>query len=108
MDYEVALAPDLGISSTDFIAAWNRTPECRAAAEARASTAPPAQFDPALAHAAIAALIGVATSVAGNALYDLLLQATANAGARKRTQIRRITKPDGTEVLVITIEEETR
>lgn len=35
MDYQIALPPDLGLSPTDFVVAWNDTPACRAVAEAR-------------------------------------------------------------------------
>lgn len=34
MDYQLALAPDLGLSPADFVAVWNVTIECRTAAEA--------------------------------------------------------------------------
>ena len=44
MDYQIALAPDLGLSAQDLVTAWNEAPECRALAEARLDDQPARDF----------------------------------------------------------------
>ena len=35
MDYQLVLSPEIGLSSADFVAAWNVSTECRVVAEAQ-------------------------------------------------------------------------
>lgn len=112
MDYQIALPPDLDISPADFVTAWNETEACRAAAEATLSTQKGAAFDPTL-DMAIFLLSTVSIGLATNAIYDLLKEALRKAQDRKghknthkRTQITKFDQPDGTHLLVVTIEEE--
>jgi hypothetical protein len=78
MAYMIALDPDLDVSPSAFVAAWNSLPACRATAEARLDVPPSAQYDPFLAEM-LPVLSGVALGLATNALYDLLLAALTNA-----------------------------
>ncbi len=77
MEYQIALSPDLGLRSSDFIAAWNEDAESRNVAEARLSTSASAHYDPTLA-AAIDLLLAVGTGVASNVLYDLIKKVLVN------------------------------
>jgi hypothetical protein len=67
MDFYVALAPDLGLSSQDFIDTWNDTIECLGLAEAEHIAQPPQGFplDPQLAQQGIVLLTGAARVVGG-------------------------------------------
>jgi len=106
MDYQIALSPELGLSTADFVAAWNQAPEFRAVAEARVSESSGAQYDPALLVGAVALLGGVALNVASNAIYDLIKQVLAKRGVRQRTEIMQFDQPDGSRLLVVKIVEE--
>ena len=106
MDYQIAFSPDVGVSTADFVAAWNATPECQAVAEAQLGQPSHTQYDPALLGGAVAVLGGVALGVVSNAVYDLIKNALIKQGVRKRTEIQQFKQPDGTELLVVTIVEE--
>ena len=100
MDYQIALSPDLDLSSDDFIAAWNDTPECRDVAEARLAEPTSVQCDP-FAAAAVAVLSGVVIGVAANALYDLIKKALTKKGVTKQTEITQLEQPDGSRLLIV-------
>src|SRR5919206_5302420 len=104
MDYQIALPPDLGLSPADFVTTWNETSECRTTAEATLSTPPGTRFDPSLLDGAIAVLSTVSVGVATNAIYDLIKQVLVKKGVHKRTQVIKQDQPDGTHLLVVTIE----
>jgi hypothetical protein len=46
MNYRIALSPDLGISSEDFVSTWNESPECSAVADARVEARTTRSFEP--------------------------------------------------------------
>lgn len=46
MDYQIALAPDLGLHPADFVADWNATDKARAIAEARFAPSSKTSYDP--------------------------------------------------------------
>ena len=106
MDVHLALAPGLGLSAADFCQAWNDTPPCRAAAEARPAEPDAVQFNPELVSAAVTLLGTVAVGLATNALYDLIKAALLQRGVHKRTDLIQIDPPDGTRLIVIAIVEE--
>ncbi len=106
MDYQITFAPDLALNPSDFVAAWNNTPQCRDVAEARLGASTSAQFDPDLIAGGVAVLSSLALGVASNALYDLIKQALVRQGVRKRTEITRLDQPDGSRLLVVTAVEE--
>jgi hypothetical protein len=112
--YQIALSPDLDISPEEFANAWNETAESRSVAEAQLSEAKGAQFDPTL---IAGILISVGTGVAGNLLTDLIkgiiqrlrdkkgAQSSQGAQTHKHTHIEQMKKPDGTEMLIVDIDE---
>jgi hypothetical protein len=106
MDYQIALAPDLGLSARAFSEAWNDTPECRAAAQARLAGPTAEQYNPDLIAGAVAVLGSVAVGLATNALYDLIKAALLKRGVRKRTEMIQLDQPDGTRLIVVQIVEE--
>ena len=63
-------------------------------------------FDPTLGVAVIELLLVLTGGVAGNALYELIRTALVGQGVRKRTTIVEHSRPDGTRLLVVTVEEE--
>lgn len=107
MDYQIALPPELGVSPAEFIAAWNADAKCRAVAEAHIEHPSGVQYDPVLVAAGLAVLAGLASGVAGNALYDLLKELLFRQGVRKRMEIMQLEQPDGSRLLVVTIIRET-
>lgn len=106
MEYQVALSPELGLSPQDFADAWNKTPECRAVAQAKLSQPARAQFDPTVMAAVLTVVSGVAGGIASNILYDMIKERLAEQGVRKRTEIVEMVQPDGSRLLVVTIREE--
>jgi hypothetical protein len=106
MEYQIALAPELGLCPQMFADAWNERPDCRAVAQARLSRPSSAQYDPALLTVTLTVLSSLALGVAGNALYDLIKKLLMEQGVRKRTEIVQVEQPDGSCLLVITIVEE--
>jgi uncharacterized protein YjhX (UPF0386 family) len=112
--YQIALSPDLDITSEEFTNAWNETPEARALAEARLIEAEEKQFDAAL---IAGILISVGTGVASNLLTDLItdviqrlrnkkgVQSSQGTPSHKHTHIEQLKKADGTEMLIVDIDE---
>src|SRR5579863_6774208 len=102
MDYEIILSPDLGISAEEFTAAWNETTETHAIAEAHLSTPKGAQYDPTL---IIAIIISVTSGVATNVISDQINKLLEKRKGHKHTHIKQTTKRDGTERLIVDIDE---
>jgi hypothetical protein len=112
--YQIALSPDLHISLEEFATAWNEDDIAQTFAEAHLSQAKGTQFfDPML----VTVLLTVGTGVATNLLSDLIegviqrltdkknTQSNQGTPSHKHTHIEHIKKPDGTEKLVIDIDE---
>ena len=112
--YQIALSPDLHISLEEFASAWNEDDVARTFAEAHLSQTKGTQFfDPML----VTVLLTVGTGVATNLLSDLIegviqrlidkknTQSGQGKPAHKYTHIEQIKKPDGTEMLVVDIDE---
>lgn len=106
MDYAIVFSPDLHLNAADFVAAWNEATDCRTVAKANVSTTSPGQFDPTLFDGTMVLLGGLALNVASNALYDLIKAVLVKQGVRKRTVIKQLDQPDGSRLLVVTIEEQ--
>jgi hypothetical protein len=106
MEYQVALSPELGLSSEDFVRAWNETAACRAVADASVTSPRSAQFDPSLLGVTLTIASSLALGAAGNALYDLIRELLMGRGVRRQTEIVQIEQPDGSRLLVVTITEE--
>jgi hypothetical protein len=78
---EIVLAPEVGRNAFQFVTAWNATPDCRAAAEARLPGLAGASglvFDPSRLTGDMAVLSRLGASDAG--LDDLVRKALAGAG----------------------------
>src|SRR5215471_2799661 len=109
--YQIALSPDLHISLEEFATAWNEDDIARTFAEAHLSQSKGTQFfDPML----VTVLLTVGTGVATDLLSDLVKGAiqrlmdkksTPGTPAHKHTHIEHVAKPDGTEMLVVDIDE---
>jgi len=112
--YQIALSPDLDITPEEFANAWNETTEARAVAEAQLSESKGVQYDPTLIAGIV---IGIVTNVASSALYDLIkdviqqlrdkkgAQSSLGIPTHKHTHIERIKNPNGSEMLVVDIDE---
>jgi len=112
--YQIALSPNLDIPPEEFASTWNETPQTRVIAEARFTEAEGVQFDAAL---ITGILISVGTGVTINLLTDLIkdiiqrlrdknsVQTSQVTPTHKHTHIERIKKPDGTEMLIVDIDE---
>jgi len=93
------LSPDLGLSPTEFVIAWNEEEECRAVAAARLTPPASQQYDFNL-FADI--LLGVVMNIASSALYDLIKKALARRGVPSdHIHIETLKKPDGPRFLVV-------
>lgn len=95
--------PDLELSPTQFVAAWNEEKECRDAAVAR--LVPPAsqQYDLTLFAEIVLSLV---INMASSTIYDLIKKAVARRGVPSRhIHIEVLQKPDGTRFLMIDSEE---
>ena len=112
--YQIALSPDLHISLEEFANAWNEDDIARTFAEAHLSQAKGTQFfDPML----VNVLLTVGAGVASDLLSDLIkgviqrlidkknAQSGQGTPAHKHTHIDQIKKPDGSEMLVVDIDE---
>jgi len=112
MDCHIAFAPDLGLSSQDFIAAWNETPEWRALAEAQLIIQPPQGFplDPQLVQQGLVLLSGAAGVVGGlalDALKDVVKEKLTKYLKQKLSKkpsikVESIRQPGGAYLLVVT------
>jgi hypothetical protein len=107
MAYQIALSPELGLTPADFVTAWNADSECRKLAEVRLS--PPAagtSFDPTIMNVAIDLLIALGTNVTSSAIYDLVKKLLEKKGKPgKHTHMLEMKKPDGTQIVVVDIDE---
>jgi len=101
MDYQIVLHPDLGLSPSDFICAWNEEEETSTKGEAYLASSESKTFDPALMEAIV---LSITTGIVSSALYDLIKRVLAKKGV-KHTHIEEIKRPDGTHWLRVDIEE---
>ena len=101
-EYYIALSPDIGLSPTEFVTAWNEEKASRAVAAARLLPASQ-QYDINLFADILLALV---TNMASSTLYDLIKQVLARRRvSRKHIHIEALQKPDGTRFLVIDLDE---
>src|SRR5438309_5069447 len=105
MEYQLALSPDLGLSSADFVTAWNEAPNCRTLAEAHLSSSSHGTYDPLLLAGIITLLSSVATGVLTNVISELIKQKLEKTGEHKQVQVQQLEQPDGSHLLVVTIDE---
>ena len=71
MDYHLMISPDLDLSPSDILAAWNADASARDVAQARLTQPSTKHYDPTI--TAIVTLVSsVGVGVLTNALYDVL------------------------------------
>ncbi len=83
--YTVALSPDLGLSSTEFVTAWNTDAQASKSGQARLSTAPNVGYDITL---LVGALLSIPAGMAANTLYDLMKGVLVKKGVHKQTTLK--------------------
>ena len=83
-----------------------RDPDCRRVAAAQAQPGQAGAYDPFAVSLLTLLVVPVAAGLATNALYDLIKDVLVKQGVRRRTQIIHQKLPDGSELLVITIDEQ--
>jgi hypothetical protein len=98
MNYQIVIAPELSISTEDFIATWNDSPKCRAVAAARLDAPAHRSYEPLTASVV---LIGLVSGIATNALYDLIKHVLIKKGVSKRVEITQIEQPDDKRIIII-------
>lgn len=106
MTYQILLDPDLDLSAEQFASAWNADLDRRTQAAVQAAPAAAAAYDPTLAAMATLIVIPLLVNLASSALYDLIKAALLEAKVRRRTRIEILRQPDGSELLIITTEDE--
>ncbi len=105
MEYQLMLSPRLEMNAADFVEAWNDDLEAHAKAEARLAEASSKSFDPTAVSLAIDFIIGVASGMTASGLYDLVKQVMQKQGVHKHTRYTEVTRPDGTHIIVLDIDE---
>lgn len=108
MDYQIALSPDLDLRAADFAAAWNDNTEARTIAAANLTpSVSKSYFDPGIMAVILSTAGGIGVGVITNAIYDVLKAALVKQGkAHKHTKITALNQPDGTQLIVVDVEEE--
>ena len=100
MEYKVVFSPEMDVNPKDFAEIWNNTPECWEIAIAEASKVQGTQFDMGI---TAVVLLGIGTSIAGTALYDLIKKAFKDK--HRDIEFVQIDQPDGTHIIVAKIKE---
>jgi len=107
MNYQLTLSPEIGLSSTDVVTAWNDDPPLRSQAEAHLfSSRSHVYFDPSLLGMDIDFVIGVGADMTSSALYELIKQLLQKRGIHKQTQFIEQEQTNGNHLLVITMDEQ--
>ncbi|HJT56450.1 MAG TPA: hypothetical protein VJ761_08145 [Ktedonobacteraceae bacterium] len=101
-EYQIVLSPELGISANDFLTSWNEDAETRHLSEAQAVSPGGRTFDPTL---IAGILITVGSGVATNVISALIMKVLDKKGVSKHTHIEQMKKSDGTQMLVVDIDE---
>jgi hypothetical protein len=102
MDYQVALAPDLQISPEEFVIAWNQSSARPEGTQARLEPAGAKGFNLLLE----TVLIGVTTELTTHALITYITSLLSKHRPRRRITVVEAEQPDGTRLLVATLEED--
>ena len=93
MEYKVVFSPEMDVNPKDFAEIWNNTPECREIAKAEASKVQGTEFDMGI---TAVILLGIGTSIAGAALYDLIKKLFKDK--HRNIEFVQIDQPDGTHI----------
>ena len=89
--YQIAIAPELGIAPEAFVAAWNENEAALRAGRVGLNQTTRSTFDP-----------GTAALLLTNLMSDIVIKASQ---PKKEPEIRQQTLPDGSKVIIVTIRE---
>jgi len=106
--YQLILSPDLNLSPSEIVAAWNADAQASTIATVRLAPSKAKQFDPTLLEGVVTLVSAVGVGILTNAIYDVLKVAAVNKRNKqphKRLKITQLDQPDGTHLLVIEQEE---
>lgn len=108
-DYQIALSPDLGITPEEFASAWNDDPDARDLGTVHFSEEKVFYIDPMLAAALLSIPAGLATSTLYDSLKNVVARLRKEKDSKPETKrhihIEQTTKPDGTVVVAIDVDE---
>jgi hypothetical protein len=109
MEYQLVLSPDIDLSPTDILAAWEADAQAKTLAAAKIVAPTVKSFDPALVAGVVAFATTVGTGVLTNMLSDVLMAALmkkfGGKHTRKHLKMTELQQPDGTRLLVVEQEE---
>jgi len=98
-EYQIAFSPELSIDPADFVAAWNEEAEAIANGKARLDEATSKGY---IEPVTTTIVIGIATGIAANAIYDLIKKILAKRGTHTtHTHFEELSMPDGTHLLIV-------
>lgn len=101
MDEKIVFDPKLGLTSGEFVQAWNDTYTNQGTARVGEVDGLEA-FD--LATAGLAIVTGIATGLLTSLTYDLIKHMLAQRQAPPQFNIQVVEQPDGTKLIVVVIE----
>ncbi len=99
-EYQIALDPSLHLSPADFLAAWNASPQARAAGQLRPDSAMPQSYLP---PEAVTLLLQTAVTIASTVLAQLIYDLLKEKYYPQKPKIITINQGDGRPTLVVTI-----
>ena len=100
--YQIAIAPELGIAPEAFVAAWNVHEAALNAGRVGLSQTVRSTFDPGTMALMLTTATGIAASVLASLIYDIIKDKLLPT---KQPEIRQQTLADGTKVIIVTIRE---
>jgi len=110
MVYTIALAPDLGITSNEFVAAWNADKEHGKTTTASVEESASKSFDPSLINAAVQIIGDIGIGVAAGAIIELIKNMSKEKPAEtlhhRQLKYFQIENPDGSVLIAVSYEEE--
>jgi len=106
--YQLVLSPDLDLSPSEIVAAWNADAQASAVARVHLVPSEAKQFDPTLLEGIVTLVSTVGLGVLTNVIYDVLKAVAIkkeNKSPHKHLKITQLDQPDGTHLLVVEQEE---
>jgi len=106
--YQLILSPDLDLSPSEVVTAWNADTQASTIATVHLVPSEAKQFDPTLLEGIVTLVSTVGVGILTNAIYDVLKAAAIkkeNKPSHKHLKITQLDQPDGTHLLVVEQEE---
>ena len=100
--YQIAIAPELGIAPEAFVAAWNENEAALRAGRVGLNQTTRSTFDPGTAALLLNTATGIASGVLTALISDIIIKTSQ---PKKEPEIRQQTLPDGSKVIIVTIRE---